>query len=147
MSSRSSAQPDRRSTAPSQSSSARPRVTSTRADERDRGEQRSGHSQHPSINGTAEKGTSSGSQRTNADPSKGDVRRTERVHVTTRESLSVRRKSPVKTARDLSPETDSRYRERERLKGGSRAGAGSATGFRKEKDQQKGQYPSPYQWH
>ncbi|KAI9704729.1 MAG: hypothetical protein M1836_006509 [Candelina mexicana] len=134
---RSSAQRDRRSTAPSHSSSARPRLTATRADERDRGEQRSSHSQHPSLNSTVDKEPSSGSRRANHDQLKGEARRSERVHLTTRESLSVRRKSPVKTTRDSSPEEEPRHRERERVKAGSRAGAGSSAGSRREKEQPK----------
>lgn len=132
---RGSIQSDRHFFAPGHASNTKPRVPSTRPDERDRGEARSTHSQHHSGAGVTAKRPSSGSQRTIVDQGKGDIKRIEEISVTTKESLSVRtRKSPVKTTRNPTPDTESVHRERELSEAESRLGTGSSVGLRKDQE-------------
>ncbi|KAI9821317.1 MAG: hypothetical protein M1827_004053 [Pycnora praestabilis] len=76
----------------------------------------------------------SGSQRSSGDPRVIDERKTERTHVKSTASVSLRKRVSNKDHQDERPTEPERYsREAERAKAGSRAEAGSAAGLRKEK--------------
>ncbi|KAI9678324.1 MAG: hypothetical protein M1817_006270 [Caeruleum heppii] len=99
---------------------------------------------HPppsSINNDHADRPSSGHGRTNGHVTE---KRTEKQHVTSREQISVRTKSPVKES-GISP-GQRREKQVERGKMGSRAGAGSAAGVRKEREKERGKDTPEVPW-
>ncbi|KAI9839293.1 MAG: hypothetical protein M1819_003288 [Sarea resinae] len=132
---RTATHPERR-TSTTIPSAARSRGPSGRAEEQERP---SSWSAHSSQTGAPPRRKTTASHKATASTGQSE-RRTERLHVTTRENLTVKTRSPMKETEERQAERKEKERERERAKSGSRTGARSSASTRKDSE------PPQIQW-